>query len=246
VWADVGGNEDQGAAYVFYRDAGGPSAWGEVAKLTAADGQPDDFFGCSVSASGDAVAAGARGAAEGSNPSQGAAYIFYRNEGGPDSWDQAARLTADDGGAFDGFGWSVSVSGDTAVAGAPEAGVDGNDEQGAAYVYKLAAIHLNALQLLKVQAPAPGTYYLLAIARIHDEDHAAAGGVTVYGEFRYPSGYLLSRQAVTKPNGLGVLLTITPQTGLHRFCVTGMEKEGFLYYPAANDTSPCRIISVAP
>ena len=36
---------EAGAAYVFGRDAGGPGAWGQIAKLTAADSAPGDEFG---------------------------------------------------------------------------------------------------------------------------------------------------------------------------------------------------------
>jgi hypothetical protein len=132
---DVGGNADQGAAYVFRRNQGGPDAWGQVAKLTAADGAAGDYFGESVSVSGDTAVVGAYLADVGSNEKQGAAYVFYRNQGGSDAWGQVAKLTAADGAAEDFSGYVVSVSGDTAVVGAPHADVGGNESQGAAYVF---------------------------------------------------------------------------------------------------------------
>ena len=46
---------------------------------------------------------------------QGAAYVFVRSGG---AWTQQQELTASDGAASDRFGYSVSVSGDTAVIGA--------------------------------------------------------------------------------------------------------------------------------
>ena len=82
--ADVVGNTDQGAAYVFYRDQCSPDAWGQVAKLTAADGLRDDYFGSSVSVDGDAAVVGARYAEVGGEP-KGAAYAFYRDQGGADA-----------------------------------------------------------------------------------------------------------------------------------------------------------------
>ena len=115
--ADVGGTPDQGAAYVWDMDAGG--LWHPMATLTAADGGPGDSFGYSVSLSGDTVVVGARNADPGGTYVQGAAYVFDRDRGGPDVWGQGARLTAADGAAEDKFGWSVSLSGDTAVVGAP-------------------------------------------------------------------------------------------------------------------------------
>jgi hypothetical protein len=131
----VGGNNDQGTAYVFYRDLGGVNAWGQAAKLTAADGAAYDFFGTSVSVIGDTAVVGVPGADVGSNENQGAAYILYRNLGGPDAWGQATKLSADDGAELDGFGFSVSVSGDTAFVGALWADVGGAADQGAAYVF---------------------------------------------------------------------------------------------------------------
>ncbi|MGD9047335.1 MAG: FG-GAP repeat protein [Anaerolineae bacterium] len=131
--ADVGGNSKQGAVYVFYRDQGGPNAWGHVAKLTAADGAADDWFGFSVSVSGDTAIVGAFLADVGDNFNQGAAYVFYRDQGGPDAWGQVAKLT--DGAAADLFGFSVSVSGDTAVVGAYRADVGSYKDQGATYVF---------------------------------------------------------------------------------------------------------------
>ncbi|MBM3949001.1 MAG: hypothetical protein FJ312_07155, partial [SAR202 cluster bacterium] len=52
---------------------------------------------------------------------------------GPDT--QQAKLTASDGAADDLFGYSVAVSGDTAVVGAWSDDVGSNDNQGSAYVF---------------------------------------------------------------------------------------------------------------
>lgn len=135
VYADVDGHSAQGAAYVFYRDRGGPGAWGQVTKLTADDGMAVDLFGQSISVSGDVAVVGAVGADVGGNSDQGAAYVFYRDRNGPDAWGQVAKLTASDGAAGDNFGVSVSVSGDTAVVGAYWATVGGHEYRGAAYVF---------------------------------------------------------------------------------------------------------------
>ena len=49
-------------------------------------------------------------------PHQGSAYVFVRSG---TSWSQQQKLTANDGAAHDGFGYSVAISGDTVVVGAP-------------------------------------------------------------------------------------------------------------------------------
>jgi hypothetical protein len=48
-----------------------------------------------------------------------------------------ARLTADDGAAFDDFGNGVGFDGGTIIVGAPDAAVNGNAGQGAAYIFTL-------------------------------------------------------------------------------------------------------------
>ncbi len=125
----VGGNSDQGAAYVFTESS---SSWTQTAKLTAADGAAGDWFGYSVSISGDTVVVAAEGATVGTNSYQGAAYVF--TESGS-AWTQTAKLTASDGAARDDFGSSVSISGNTVVVGAQGATVGANSDQGAAYVF---------------------------------------------------------------------------------------------------------------
>jgi len=56
-----------GSAYVFDRNQGGANNWGQVAKLTASDAAANDFFGKSVSISGDTITVG----------SSGSAYVFF-------------------------------------------------------------------------------------------------------------------------------------------------------------------------
>ncbi len=112
---------DQGAAYVFVRNTG---VWTQQQKLTAWDGAASDYFGYSVSVSGDTAVIGAYG----NSSFQGAAYVFVRSSG---VWSQQQELTASDGAVYDEFGYSVSVSGDTAAMGAYVK----NNSQGAAYVF---------------------------------------------------------------------------------------------------------------
>ncbi len=63
---------------------------------------------------------------------KGSAYIYVRNG---TTWAQQAKLTANDGAASDNFGWSVALSGNTALVGAPEDAVGANAEQGSAYIF---------------------------------------------------------------------------------------------------------------
>ena len=53
----------------------------------------------------------------------------------PDSWIERRELTASDGARNDVFGYSVAVSGQTAIVGAAGKNIGNNSGQGAAYVF---------------------------------------------------------------------------------------------------------------
>ncbi|RMD82834.1 MAG: hypothetical protein D6815_08225 [Candidatus Dadabacteria bacterium] len=109
--SDVGGNIDQGSAYVFVKPSGGwAGTLTESAKLVASDGASYDQLGNSVAISGDTVIAGAIGDDVGANSDQGSVYVFVKPAGG---WTgtlvESAKLTASDGMPYDGFGASVAM-----------------------------------------------------------------------------------------------------------------------------------------
>ncbi|HKA54880.1 MAG TPA: FG-GAP repeat protein [Candidatus Binatia bacterium] len=120
-----------GAVYVFVRDTSGQT-WSQAQKLTADGGVGGDLFGCSVALLGDTALIGARGSENNSAP-PGAAYIFTRGTDG--QWHQLQKLTASDGTAGDGFGFSVALSDNTAVIGARRGVNDTGSISGAAYIF---------------------------------------------------------------------------------------------------------------
>ena len=126
---DVGANGYQGSAYVFVRTG---TTWSQQAQLTASDGAAGDEFGYSVAISGDTAIVGACLDDVGTNMDKGSAYVFVRTG---TIWSQQAQLTASDGAAGDEFGYSVAISGDTAIIGAPDDDVGANGYQGSAYVF---------------------------------------------------------------------------------------------------------------
>jgi hypothetical protein len=133
-------NEKQGAAYVFTMPASGWANTTQTAELSASDGAARDELGYSVAVSGNTVVAGARFHRVGANGHQGAAYVFTMPASGwANTTTQAAELSASDGAAADGLGYSVAVSGNTVVAGAPFHRVGANEQQGAAYVFTMPA-----------------------------------------------------------------------------------------------------------
>jgi hypothetical protein len=119
---------DTRAAYPLNID---PLVWLEQ-KVTAGDGAAGDSFGYSVTLEGSTAVVGAQAATVGGNMSQGAAYVFTESGG---VWSESQKLTASDGAAYDNFGNGVALSGTTVIVGAPDAAVNGNTAQGAAYVF---------------------------------------------------------------------------------------------------------------
>jgi hypothetical protein len=112
-----------GAAYIFSRDFGGTNNWGQVKKIVANDRGYFNFFGSSVSISGNIVVIGAYlnttnalGSVSFSNA--GAAYIFDKDQGGIGNWGQVKKIVANDRNIDHYFGTSVTISGNTVAIGA--------------------------------------------------------------------------------------------------------------------------------
>ncbi len=122
---DDDGGSSSGSVYVFDTTAGQ-----ELFKLTASDAAEGDLFGISVSMSGSTAIVGAI-KNDGAGSDSGAAYVFDTNTG-----EQLFRLTASDATAYNWFGYSVAISGTTAIVGAHR-----NDDNaptprsGAAYLF---------------------------------------------------------------------------------------------------------------
>jgi hypothetical protein len=166
---------DSGAAYVFVREA---TTWTQQAYLKASNTGVRDYFGHSVSISGDTIVVGAyqeNSNAKGVNGDQnddsalyaGAAYVFVRIGA---TWTQQAYLKASNTESSDNFGWSVSISGDTIAVGAKEedsnaVGVNGdqsnNDipDSGAAYIFVREGITWTQQAYLKASNTGVADYF---------------------------------------------------------------------------------------
>ncbi len=154
--AGIDGNQadnsmaDAGAAYVFVRTG---TTWTQQAYLKASSTNAGDEFGRAVAISGDTVVIGAPeedGNGEGvlgddtnnSGSNSGAAYVFTRTG---TVWAQQAYLKPTNNTNEDDFGFSVAISNDIVVVGAPKedgagSGIDpspsnGLVNSGAAYLF---------------------------------------------------------------------------------------------------------------
>ena len=121
------GASNAGAAYIFTRSG---STWTEEQKIQASDKETDDLFGRSVSISMDTVVVGAYLEDTGGE-SAGAAYIFTRSG---TTWTEEQKIQSSDIEAYDSFGYSVSISGDTAIIGAYKEDT-GASNAGSAYIF---------------------------------------------------------------------------------------------------------------
>ena len=127
-------NSSKGEVCVFT----GPN-WTQAAILTASDGVGGlvygDSLGWSVAVSGNTIVAGAPYATVNGVSQTGAAYVFSAPAAGWANMTQTAKLSAADSAAAGDLGLSVSISGNTIVAGAWGDPIYGKLDQGAAYVF---------------------------------------------------------------------------------------------------------------
>ena len=132
---------DSGSAYVYDLSSGTGSLSDVLAseiKLTASDSTANDFFGGSVSISGDKVVVGAYGNSDRGFCS-GSAYVYDLSNGTGSLSDVLAselKLIASDGARDEFFGDEVAISGAKVVVGAYGDG-DNGYYSGSAYVYDL-------------------------------------------------------------------------------------------------------------
>lgn len=175
---------NSGSAYVFLYDG---SDWAQVKKLVATDRGAEDFFGFTVSISGDFIAVGAYQEDESTTgtanmPNSGSAYVFKNNAG---TWSQFSKLTASDRDDGDQFGFSISVYNNYLVVSATLEDEDANGNNtyfnaGSAYIYEF---NENAWQQVQKIVPtdrattdafgnavAMGNYNAIVTANMEDHD----------------------------------------------------------------------------
>ncbi len=137
----VGGGH-QGAAFVFTEPGGG---WSGTRTQNAELGASNpnlaggDELGSSVAVSGNTVVAGAFNHKVGQESGQGTAYVFVMGGDGWKDMTQTAELTSSEPIEGNALGFSVAISGNTVVAGAPSHQVCENSGQGMVYTYTMPA-----------------------------------------------------------------------------------------------------------
>ncbi|HET7168680.1 MAG TPA: hypothetical protein VFI69_05715 [Candidatus Limnocylindrales bacterium] len=166
-------NSDEGAAFVYQRGPAGWSSGTELAMLTASDAEPGDQLGWAVAISGDVIAVSAIRA----NGGAGAVYVFVKPAGGWTSMTETAYLRGSTGDFLD-LGWSLAMSGDMVVAGAPSYDAGAKDDAGAILIFEKPAAGWgprsagDVTETRFITLPTPQTHGQLGLA-------VAASGPTV-------------------------------------------------------------------
>ena len=162
----------------------------QQAQLLAFDGAAGDYFGYSVALSGETALVGAPWGTVGSNVEQGSAYVFVRSGAG---WIQQAKLLATDGAAYDNFGYSVALSGETALVGAP----GGNAEQGSAWVFTRSGADWSQQAHLTASDGAAGDWFGYRVAISSDTALVGSPQQTVGGNADQGSAYVFTRSGAS-------------------------------------------------
>ncbi|MEO7658570.1 MAG: carboxypeptidase regulatory-like domain-containing protein, partial [Pyrinomonadaceae bacterium] len=188
--SNIGQNNDQGATYIFVRSG---STWSQEQKLTANDGAALDYFGDSLALSGSTIIVGATEDTTGSNVQQGSAYIFVRTG---TTWNQQQKLTANDGAIYDFFGFSVAISGDSAVVGTLQ-NVGANFQQGSAYVFVRNGATWTQQQKLLASDGASNDSFGNSVAIAGNTIAVGAAGDTIGANSKQGSAYIFARSGTT-------------------------------------------------
>ena len=145
-------------------------------KLLASDGAAGDEFGTSVAVSGTTAIVGSVYDDDSGGP-VGSAYVFDTSTG-----TEVAKLLASDGAAADAFGYSVAISGTTAIVGAPQDD-DNGANSGSVYLFdtttgaqtaKLLASDGAANDLFGISVAISGTTAI--VGAVYDDDSGSQSG----------------------------------------------------------------------
>jgi hypothetical protein len=145
--APVSGDAGQGAAYLW---TGIPGLFGELGRLTVADGAAQDGFGSAAALADGRLAIGALRAG-----TTGAVYVFADAGAGWLTGSQIGKFAVPDGTPGDFFGSSVGVSGTAVVVGASSDDVGTASNQGSVSVFQSDGVAPPAPQLAATSPASP-------------------------------------------------------------------------------------------
>ncbi len=182
-----GVNNGAGAAYVYVRSQNG---WQLQAALADPGDAPNDQFGSAVALDGSTLLIGAVG----TNDFFGAIYAYTRSG---TRWVRQQTLTAPGASFFDDFGYSIALSGSTAVLGA----YGMNKNAGTAYVYFRSVSRWHLGSTLPDPAGKANDYFGGTVA-ISGSTAMIAGAADIYVYVRSGSAWH-QQETLSIPGGKG-------------------------------------------
>jgi hypothetical protein len=202
LWDDtaLAGTYGENAAYVFTSSG---TTWSEQARVTGSASGQWSYFGNSVALWDDTALIGAAYDDNSWTQDWGSAYVFVRSES---TWNQEGYLIASDSHAYDCFGFSVSLWGDTALVGAPFDDVDIQGNQGSAYFYEPFPVVESVTRATPSPTNAPSVGFVVTFSK----------EVTDVGidDFLPSITGSISGVTVSGVSGSGTTYTITVSTGI--------------------------------
>lgn len=201
---DVGANTNQGSASIYQYNG---TSWVLMQKITDAGGAANEFFGASVSISGNYAIVGADHDVVGANTNQGSASIYQYNG---TSWVLMQKISDAGGAASDFFGASVSISGNYAIVGTPNDDVGANADQGSACIYHYNGSNWVLMQKITDAGDGAASDYFgnsvsisgnYAIVGAHSDDVGANGDQGSASLFKYNGSAWVLMQKITDPSG---------------------------------------------
>jgi len=133
-YAIIGADQDStngtesGSAYIYHKT--GTNAWEFITKILSDDGAAEDEFGKLVAIDGDYIVISAP-YDDDNYTNSGSVYIYHKTV--TNTWEFSTKITASDSTADDSFGFSVAISGNDMIVGAP--GDYMGTGSGAAYIF---------------------------------------------------------------------------------------------------------------
>ncbi len=134
-----------GVAYIYERIG---NVWTYIKRIYASNFSQSASFGSAVSISGDTIVVGAQ-SADINTSNSGSAYIFVKSGG---VWPTTETLILGGSAAFDEFGASIAVNGNTVVVGGRSADPSGVSGAGAAWIYERSGGTWSAAIVAKITA----------------------------------------------------------------------------------------------
>ncbi|MCP3916684.1 MAG: hypothetical protein GY711_14105 [bacterium] len=165
AYGDDDAGVNAGSVYVLRRRG---DRWRLRQKLVGSTVGDFDNFGSAVAMHGRYLVASAPSDAS-AGPESGVAYTFRRSGS---TYGEESRIAASDGAAGDGFGVSVSISGDKCLIGSSHSDASG-EASGSAYVFSRLVTGWSEIGKLVAFDARPFDYFGLSVAI--DRDEAACG-----------------------------------------------------------------------